>query len=156
MLVSSKLTHTTSFADPKPKSADLTGNIEAPKRGPKLVLAAKLAMLLWAMKYHKGEQRLHAGIWKTVDEALCQIGPWPSNSRRKDGRSERRTHVDEAPYDYMVPPVFSDETIQDQVHRGLRPPVEEITGLFWASGPCGNGDETRTWTLPSWSRSTPA
>eukprot|EP00435_Cladocopium_sp_Y103_P029754 s2373_g7.t1 len=43
-------------------------------------------------------------------------------SKEQLGALERRTHVDVPPYDYMVPPVFSDETIQDQVHRGPGPP----------------------------------
>ena len=57
--------------------------------------AKKVAMLTWAMKYHKGEQRMHAGCWRKMDEVnppewALKIKLTPHQLQAL----ERRTHVE--------------------------------------------------------------
>eukprot|EP00435_Cladocopium_sp_Y103_P054940 s579_g18.t1 len=77
--------------------------------------AAKLAMLFWATKYHKGEQRLHAGIWVSVPDWALAI----KLSKEQMGGLERRAHVDEPPYEAggLLPP-RSDAGHQGELEEG--------------------------------------
>ena len=113
--------------------------------------AKKVAMLTWAMKYHKGEQRMHAGCWRKVDE----VNPpeWALKIKLTLDQLqalERRTHVEGLMEDPMDPVIFTQTEVDDQIAQGIRPPIKDVVGLFWADGPEGKWKrETRTWTLPT-------
>ena len=52
--------------------------------------------------------------------------------------------------DPMDPVIFTQTEVDDQIAHGIRPPIKDVVGLFWADGPEGKQkQETRTWTLPT-------
>lgn len=113
--------------------------------------AKKMAQLLWALKVHKGEQRMHAGTWvKTQDST---VPPWAGSLKltaQQLEALERRTHFGENNEDPCDPVLFTQEDVEAQIRAGHRPAPDDITGVFWASNNEGNWyRRTRTWTLPA-------
>ena len=113
--------------------------------------AEKLAMLTWALKFHKGEQRMHAGVWRRTED----IAPpaWALQLKLtvdQLGALERRTHVEQYMEDPMDPVLFNQDEVDKQISEGQRPAIGDIQGVFWADGANGKWRrETRTWDLPS-------
>ena len=39
--------------------------------------------------------------------------------------------------DPMDPVIFTQTEVDDQIAQGIRPPIKDVVGLFWADGPEG-------------------
>ena len=113
--------------------------------------ARNMAMILWAIKRHKGEQRMHSGVWKKV--AWQHKPDWvgaPLLSPDQLRALERRTHPMGENDDPTDPVLYTDEEVADQTMLGLRPDPKFIINTFWADdGKSLWVRSTRTWALPA-------
>ena len=89
--------------------------------------ARNMAMILWAIKRHKGEQRMHSGVWKKV--AWQRKPDWvgapllsPDQLRVLERLGENDDPTD--------PVLYTDEEVADQTMLGLRPDPKSIINTF--------------------------
>ena len=92
--------------------------------------AKKLAILLWALKVHRGELRMFGGVWRRVPEFSPPLRDWaqpkagaPSAKEMDKLRAlERRTHPCSFGSDMVEPFHYTDQEVEEQRREGTRHP----------------------------------
>ena len=102
--------------------------------------AKKLAMLLWALKVHRGELRMFGGVWRRVLEFSPPLPDWaqpkpgaltPKQMDRYRAL-ERRTHPSSFGADMVEPFHYTDQEVEAQRQEGTRPPLRSTLSIWWA------------------------
>ncbi|CAK9102413.1 unnamed protein product [Durusdinium trenchii] len=122
--------------------------------------AKKLAMLLWALKVHRGELRMFGGVWRRVPEFSPPLPDWaqpkPGALTPKEvdryRALERRTHPSSFGADMVEPFHYTDQEVEAQRQEGTRPPLGSILSIWWADDTDKDEKwrrESGTWDLKS-------
>ena len=94
--------------------------------------ARKLAMLLWALKVHRGELRMFGGVWRRAPEFSPPLPDWaqpkPGALSAKEvdryRALERRTHPSSFGSDMVEPFHYTDQEVEAHRQEGTRPPLD--------------------------------
>ena len=133
---------------------------EMPEMTDKDYPTSPLLQLRWMVGKQAGIVKMYAGQWKLLPGPLL-LPRWATNKVLQDvdlKYLEKCTwpqSTDEFPLT-KVWRAYSNEELQQQLDRGLRPPPSDIRGIFFAHGPSGDGvpathwvREVQTWDLPN-------